>query len=349
MDEEYGYSAAVVLATHWRVRNDLNDDMVWPRPSVFSHLPKKREAHKAAPGGTSIEAEAIFGVIERLTSTGATDVQMRRAVRLATVATSLPHGARYDTIKGLIAIAEPQERRILLTNLALAGEVIDIELVKRCIGDVVETARTQYWTDEEEHELSSWLSLLPFTTNVSETVDIVQTVPARHRNARALDQLFDALTHAPGDDAEEVVFALAEADPELHGHRAWFDSVVQRGTLSSAKRLIDLAAEGAFNRKDDMGEHEIYTRLADLIGEHPELRARVYGLLDSASSLPGRMLLAQTVAENPDEEGFLRLIELDIERKHGVAAWLHVERVVSERVISDGEEGNLRLTAGTRQ
>ena len=343
MDEEYGYSAAVVLAAHWRARNDLNDANLWPRPSVFSHLPKKREAHKAAPGGTSIEAEAIFGVIERLTSTGATDAQMRRAVRLATVATSLPHGARYDTIKGLIAIAEPQERRILLTNLALAGEVIDIELVKRCIGDVVETARTQYWTDEEEHELSSWLSLLPFTTNVSETVDIVQTVPARHRNARALDQLFDALTHAPGDDAEEVVFALAEADPELHGHRAWFDSVVQRGTLSSAKRLIDLAAEGAFNRKDDMGEHEIYTRLADLIGEHPELRARVYGLLDSASSLPGRMLLAQTVAENPDEEGFLRLIELDIERKHGVAAWLHVERVVSERVFSDGEEGTYDL------
>ena len=343
MDEEFGYSAAVVLAAHWRARNDLNDDKLWPRPSVFLHLPKKREVHKAAPGGTSIEAEAIFGVIERLTSTGATDAQMRRAIRLATVATSLPHGARYDTIKGLIAIAEPQERRIILTNLALAGEVIDIELVKRCISDVVETARTQYWTDEEEHELSSWLSLLPFTTNVSETVDIVQTVPARHRNARALDQLFDALTHAPSDDAEEVVFALAEADPELHGHRAWLDSVVQRGTLSSAKRLIDLAAEGAFNRKDDMGEHEIYTRLADLIGEHPELRARVYGLLDSASSLPGRMLLAQTVAENPDEEGFLRLIELDIERKHGVAAWLHVERVVSERVFSDGEEGTYDL------
>ena len=343
MDEEYGYCAAVVLAAHWRARNGLDVDRLWPRPSVFSLLPEKREAHKAAPGGTSIEAEAIFGVIERLTSTGATDAQMRRAVHLATVATSLPHGARYDTIKGLIGIAEPRERRILLTNLALAGEVIDIELVKRCIGDVVETARTEYWTDEEEHELPSWLSLLPFTTNVSETVDIVQTVPARHRNARALDQLFDALTHAPGDDAEEVVFALAEADPELHGHRAWLDSVVQRGTLSSAKRLIDLAAEGAFNRKDDMGEHEIYTRLADLIGEHPELRARVYGLLDSASSLPGRILLAQTVAENPDEEGFLRLIELDIERKRGVAAWLHVERVVSERVFSDGEEGTYDL------
>ena len=343
MGEEYGYSAAFVLAAHWRARNDLNDDKLWPRPSIFSHFAKRQAAHKAAPGGTCVEAEAIFGAIEQLTSTGATDAQMRRAVRLATVATSLPHGTRYDTIKGLIAIAEPQERRILLTNLALACEVIDIELVKRFIREFVETARTQYWTDQEEHELSSWLSLLPFTTNVSETVDIVQTVPERHRNARALDQLFEALTHAPGDDAEEVVFALAEADPELHGHRAWLDSVVQRGTLSSAKRLIDLAAEGALNRKDGMGGHEIYTRLARLIGEHPELRARVYGLLDSASSLPGRKLLAQTVAENPDEEGFLRLIELEIAQKHDLAAWLHVERVVSERVFSHGEEGSYNL------
>ncbi len=343
LDEEYGYTAAVVLATHWRARNDLIDDMVWPRRSAFSLLAKRQAAHKAAPGGTCTEAEAIFGVIEQLTSTDATEFQKRRGVRLATVATSLPHGARYDTVKKLIAIAGPRERRIVLTNLALAGEVMDIELVKRCIGDFVETTRTQYWTDDEEHELSSWLSLLPFTTNVSETVDIVQTVPQRHRKARALDLLFDALTHAPGDDAEAVVFALAEAVPELHGHRPWFDSVVQRGTLSSAKRLIDLAAEGAFNGKDGMGGYETCTRLAGLIEAHPELRVHVYGLLDSAPSALGRMLLAQAVAENPDEDGFLRLIELEIREKHSFAAWRHVERVVSERVFSDDEEGTYNL------
>ena len=343
MDEEYGYSAAVVLASHWRVRNDLNDDMVWPRPSVFSHLAKRRAAHKAASGGTCTEAEAIFEAIEELTDTDTTDAQKRRAVRLATVATSLPHGARYDTVKGLIDIAEPQERRILLTNLALSGEVIDIELVKQFTLEFVETARTQYWSDHEEHELSSWLSLLPFTTNVSETVAIVQAVPERRRNARTLDLLLEALTQAPGDDAEDVVFALAEADRELHGRRAWLDSVVQRGTLSSAKRLIDLAAEGAFNGKDEMGGHKIYTRLARLIGEHPELRACVYSLLGSTHSLAGRTLLAQAVAENPDEEGFLRLIELEIDQKQCLAAWLRVGRVVSERVFSDGEEGTYNL------
>ena len=341
--EEYGHTAAVVLASHWHVRNDLNDDKLWPRPSVFSQLTKKRAAYKAAPGGSCTEAEAIFGAIEQLTSSSATDAQMKRAIRLATVATSLPHGARYDTIKELVSKADLQERRILLTNLALAGEVIDIELVKKFIGEFVETERTRYWTDYEKQELSSWLSLVPFTTDVSQTVDVVQTVPERHRNARALDYLFEALRHVHSDDAEDTVFALAEADPELYDDTAWLNSVVQRGTLSSAKRLIDLAAEGAFSGKDGMGGHEIYTRLARLIGEHPELRAHVYGLLGSASSLPGKKLLAQAVAENPDEEGFLILIELEMEQKNGFAAWPHVERVVSERVFSDGEEGSYNL------
>ena len=192
----------------------------------------------------------------------------------------------------------------MLTNLALAGEVLDTEQVKQFIGEFVETATTRHWNDDEAHELSSWLSLLPFTRNVSETVAIVQTVPERCRNPRGLDLLFEALMHAPCEDAEDVVFALADADPELHRHGAWLDSVVQRGTRSSAKRLIDLAADGAFNGKEERGGHEIYTRLASLIGEHPELRARVYSLLGSASSLAGRRLLAQAVAENPDEEGF---------------------------------------------
>ena len=343
MDERYGCSAAVVLASHWNARNDLNDDEHWPRPSVFSQLAKRRAAYKAAPGGTCGEAEAIFGAIEQLTSSGATDAQMKRAVRLTMVATSLPHGARYDAIKELVGKADLRERRVLLTNLALAGEVIDIALVKQFIGEFVETERTRYWTDYERHELSSWLSLLPFTTDVSETVGVVQTIPERHRNARLLDQLFEALTHAPGGDAEKVSFAIAEADPELYGHSAWLDSVVQRGTLSSAKRLIDLAAEGAFNKKEGMGRHEIYTSLATLLGQHPELRARIYNLLDSESSLPGRTLLAQAVAENLDEEGFLKLVELELAQKHGIAAWLHVERVVSERIFSEGDEGSYYL------
>ena len=343
MEEEYGHSAAIVLAAHWRARNEPNEDQLWPLRSVFSRLPEKRAAHKAASGGTSDEAEAIFAAIERLTGMAATDAEKRRAVALATVATSLPHGARVDTIKALIAIAKPHERRILLTNLVLAGEVIDIDLVKQCIADVVETAKTQHWTNGEEHEMSSWLSLLPFTTGVSETVDIVQTVPERHRTPRALDELLEALRQAPGDDAGEVVFALAKADPELYVHRAWLDSAVQRGSLSWARRLIDLVAEGAFNRKGGMSEHDIYTRLADLIGEHPELRAHLYGLLESELSLPGRKLLAQTVAENPDEEGLMRLIELNIEHKHGLAAWLHIERVLTERVPIEDREGTYHV------
>ena len=166
------------------------------------------------------------------TAAGATETEMTRAVRLATVATSLPHGRRADTMMALVAVAKPYERRLLLTNFVFAGEVIDAGLVKQGIADVVEAAETRGWPDEDEHQLSCWLSMLAFTPDVSETVAIVQTVPERHPPPRALDELLEALKHVPSDEAEEVVFALKEPEPELYSHRAWLDSVVERGTPS---------------------------------------------------------------------------------------------------------------------
>ena len=162
---------------------------------------------------------------------------------------TLPHGERHGTIARLLPFANTREKRILLTNLVLAGAVIDLELVRPGIAEALEAAGTQYWSPSERHELHVWLYLLPFTTDVSETVEIVQALPEQHRTPRALEGLLEALGHAPGEDAEEVLFALGKGDPRLYGERAWFEAAIGRRTLSCATRLIDLAAQGAFNRK----------------------------------------------------------------------------------------------------
>ena len=54
---------------------------------------------------------------------------------------------------------------------------------------------------------------------------------------------------------------------------------------------------------------------ASLLGEHDQLRAKVYGLLEGEPGLPGRRLLAQTVEEHPDVEGLMLLVDLGIERR----------------------------------
>ena len=233
-----------------------------------------------------MEADTIFCAIERLLGEDATVAARKHAVTLAIVAAALPHGQRGDILTTLIGIAEREPRRALLNNLVLSGEVLDVDLVKQGVGDMFEAAKTQLWILTEPYELRIWLSLLPFTNRPSESVDIVQALPEQHRTVAALEEMLTAFGFAPGDDAENVLFRLAETDPRLYEHHAWRDAVIRRGTLSSAKHLVDLVAQGVFRCKDGNDQRHMSTRLASLIGEHSELRAHVYDFLKNDPS-PG--------------------------------------------------------------
>ena len=341
LDKEFGPSAARVLAAHWRARNEPRDESGWPRRSVFVRVAERRAAREAAPEATSDEADAIFSAIGQLTGTDSTEADQKSAIDLAIVACALPHGERDEVIAGLIAKSEPERRLALLTNLVLAGEIIDVKRVMEGIAHILEQAdtRTGHRLVVEHRTLQPWLRLLPFTTDPSKTVEFVQRLPEQHRTPLALEELLDALGYAPGAEVEEAIFGLAEADPNLYLNRAWLDAAVRRGTRSSAKRLVDLAREGAFSGKGRMSDRDIYTRLAPLIDEYPELRAYLYQRLEDAIGEHGMRILAQTVAENPDEEGLMKLIELDIEHKHGLTTWLALERVLTRREPSEHAEG----------
>ncbi len=343
LDEEFGDSAALVLAAHWHARNEPSEDKRLRWSPDFSRVWERRKSRDAVSEAASDEAEAIFGVIEQLLGSDATDTDKRRAVALATVATTLPHGGRSDIVAELIAAAERRERSSLLTNLVHAGVVIDVEIVEQSIAEVVEAAKTRPWISHEQRELHSWLCLLAFTTDISRTVDIVRALPEQHRTPRALEELLEALGDAPGDEADEVIFGLAAADPRLYAHRDWLTAAFRRRSLSSATRLIGLVAQGAFDRGGEMSARDIWTRIANLIGEHPELRAKVYGLFDRGLCVPGGMLLAQAVAENPDEEGLIMLVELDIEHKHALTTWLTIERVLTKRLPIEDWEGSYEV------
>lgn len=347
MDEEFGPCAASVLAEHWRKRNepDVDEPRLWRSSPDFSRVRERRKAREASPDSTSDEADAIFEAIERLTGADATEAETRRAVDLAEVATTLPHGARDEIIAKIIALSERQKKRMLLNNLVFAGAVIDFELVSQGICEALEAAQTKFWDPSERHEAHVWLYLLPFTTDVTKTVDIVQALPEQHRTPRALEGLLEALGHAPGDEAEEVLFALGHGDPRLYAQREWLEAAIRRETVSSATRLIDLAAQGAFNHKGNLTERDVYTRLGSLIGEHDQLRARVYGLLEREPDLPGRKLLAQTVAENSDATGLMILIDLAIEHGHGRVSWLAIERLLTERVPVEDQAGTFDVLA----
>lgn len=345
-DEHFGQLAALVLAAQWTAANEPS---VWQhfRSGVdFSHVEERRAARAIDPAVTSAEAEAIFSAIEPLIADEATEDQKKRAVALGIVAARLPHGQRDATIQKLISLAPRRSRATLLQNLILSGESINIEVIKNGLAEMFEAAKTQYWILSDDYELKDWLRLLPFANRPAEAFAVVRDLPDEQRRVERLEEMIAELGMAPSDDAENVLFQLAEADPNLYANHAWRDAAVGRGTLSAGRRVVDLAANGAF---DDKGADRWHMgqQLASLIREYPELRAHVYQLLrllKNGAATPGLGMLAQAVAEAPDADGLLLLINIEMEHKrYSFMSWRSIENVVTEHVPSEDLKGTYNV------
>ncbi len=163
-------------------------------------------------------------------------------------------------------------------------------------------------------------------------------LPDKQRRMDLSEEMIAGFGTAPGNDAENVLFQLAEADPKLYANQSWRDTAIRRGTLSAARRFVDLAGNGAFEGKGIDNWH-MARQLGGLIGEHPELRTHVYQLLRDGGTTPGLALLAQAVAEAPDADGLLLLINLEIEHKRRFMSWQTIENVVTEHRSSENWKG----------
>lgn len=337
-DEHFGELAAQVLAAQWTSANEPRDGERFRSGVDFSRVEEKRAARARDPAATSAEADAIFSAIEPLIADEATEDQKKHAVALGVVAARLPHGQRDATIQKLISLAPRRSRAELLRNLILSGESVDIELVRNGIAEVFDSAKTQSWILWEGYDLGEWLQLLPFTNRPGETFDVYRGLPEYQSKMDPLEGLIATLGAAPGDDAEKILFQFAEAYPKLYANHAWCNAALRRGTLSSARRLVDLVANGAFEGKGTDRWHMAH-QLAGLIGEHPELRKHVYQLLKDGAMTPGLALLAQAVAEAPDADGLLLLIKIEMEHSCSFISWRMIENVVTEQVPCENWKG----------
>src|SRR5579864_1794998 len=116
-------------------------------------------------------------------------------------------------------------------------------MVKSGIAEVFEAAKAQSWILSEN--LKEWLRLLPFTNRPAEAFAVLRGLPDDQRRPDRLEEMIAALATAPGEDAENVLFQLAEADPRFYANHAWRAAAMRRGTLSAARRFVDLAANDA--------------------------------------------------------------------------------------------------------
>ena len=338
-DEHFGQLAALVLAAQWTAANEPSDGQRFRYGVDFSRVEEKRAACASDPATTSAEADAIFSAIEPLIADEATEDQKKHAVALGVVAARLPHGQRDATIQKLISLAPRGSRAALLQNLILSGENIDIEMVKNGLAEVFEAAKAQSWIlSENGYELKEWLRLLPFANPPSEALAVVRGLPDDQRRVDRLEEMIAGFGTAPGDDAENVLFQLAEANPKLYANHTWRDASIRRGTLSAARRFVDLVANGAFTA-GGTDSWNMARQLGGFMGEHPELRTHVYELLKVGATKPGLALLARAVAKNPDVDGLLLLIKIETEHKSSFISCRTIENLVTEHVPSEDSKG----------
>ncbi|WP_027160797.1 hypothetical protein [Mesorhizobium sp. WSM1293] len=337
-DEHFGALAAQVLAVQWRTGNEPPKEKRFLGGVDFSRVKERRAGRTIDPDETSVEAEAIFAAIEPLIAEDATRQQKMLAVELGIVASPLPHGRRDGIIQKLIALAPRRVRADLLLGLVLSGKEIDIRVVANGIAETLDAAKAEAWilTEGGGYELKAWLRLLPFVDRPAEAIAILRGMHPAQRGPHFLSEMVEAIVSAPSHESEELLFKLAEDDPDFYKDRHWLTTATRLGSLSSAHRLIDLAGNGVFNGE---GGWSLARELANLIVVHPELRDHTYNLLTGSPTSRGSALLASVVAENPGEGGLLLLARLEIDHKRSFLGRRTIEKAITEHVPSESWEG----------
>lgn len=339
-DEHFGELAARVLLAQWTKANEPENDKKFRSGVDFSRVKARRAARAADPAETSAEAEAIFGAIETLVGEGSTDAQMKLAVALGIVGIRIPHGKRDAMIHKLVSLALRQSRAALLLSLVLSGEDIDINLVADGIAETFEEAKKETWilTQSDAYQLRHWLRLLPFAEPVSSLPAIVRGMPDAQRHPQMLEELVRGLSSSSSDDAEGVAFTLAEEDPRLYQNHPWRATAFGFGTVSAARLLVDLTVSGVLDLESHDGWHW-QRELGVLISEFSEIRTYVYDLLKDGPTTKQLVLLASAVAEDPDTDGILVLIDFEMKTGRSFVTWRSIQSTVTEHVPSETWQG----------
>jgi hypothetical protein len=339
-DEHFGALAAKVLANHWLESHEPKDDRQLRGGVDFSRVEARRAARASHPAETSPEAEAIFGVVDSLITDGTSEGQNRLAVDLGIVGARLPHGQRDATFGRLMVLAPRQARAALLQSLILSGEEIDIQLLASGLAETFEAGKTQPWilTQSDSYQLRDWLRLLPFANPVSEIPTIVRSLPDAQRDPHLLEEMIGGLGTSPSADAENVLFSLAENDPRFYANYQWLSTALRLGTVSVARRLVDLTVRGALSGRS-MDNWHWGRELGNLISEFPDIRVYVYELLERNPQSQHIAILASAVGHDPGPEGLIMLVDYEIKTGRSFTSWKAIESVVTSHVPSEDWKG----------
>lgn len=340
VDPYFGEFAADVLASHWATANAPAPVKHFGGGVNFSRIKEKRLQLAQYPNTTTLEAEAIFEVVESLIGEDSTEDQRKQAITLGAIAMRLPHGQHDEAIKKLLVMSSWRERSKLLLNLILSGTEVDSKYVSDGLAETLEAAKKEAWivTQSEGYQVREWIQLFPFTTRPEDSLQILKILPDNLRHPHLLEGLVTGLGETPSEDGEDVLFKLAEQDPRFYQSHNWRVTVLRLGTESASRRLIDLTVNGAFSNKSS--DDWYWSReLSEVIAKYPEVRKYVYSKLKDGVTTHPLAILARAVTENCDVEGLLLLVEIENSQKQSFLNIRTIEKVTTEQVPVENWNG----------
>lgn len=336
-DPLFGYDAAIALLQIWNSRQGTAaSKRLFGRPE-FSEVKARREERLTGPPRPSRLGEAIFLVVEDLARPGRSEAEQRHALRLATVACTMPYADKAGLIESLLALHLPlAEKRSLLTVLTLAGEIISADLVLEAIRGFLEAAKKKPWMLHENSrwEIKAWLELLPFTDRPTAILEALDLVPKNLLHLWELRGVLSSLANAPDADAERILGELAKRDPGFLGEYDWLNAVLGRSTDSAYLMLFDLLCDPKIAAgKTKIDGWTLSNKLAEFMDSRPDVRVELLCRYEDPDLAGCRPLIEEVLAKSPDESVVLAMVRSYAARSNPLDRRLRaaIEGVVLER------------------
>ena len=315
-DLRFGVCAAgaLVETVHPRARGRDGARSFFGRD--FSGIKDRRSRRASGEEPEASEAaERIFAVVRELLGTheGARE---QHAIQLAARGLALPHRPDQALMDGLLALARaPRVERLLLTALALAGEVIP---ASRLIGGVREllaaTDHRRWELLRDPWELFEWLELLPFSDRPAALLEMWESVPSELRQPYRWQGVLRAVGFSPDAEAGlAVLVGLAQRHAPLLGQHEWLQALAVLNGESGARGLLETVVnalpDAGAPRPERIESYHLGQQLAGNARRYPLVRAQM--LLEYGRLPPGlaKSVLEEALGQAATPDALMALIQ----------------------------------------
>ena len=343
-DLEFGFDAAHVLKAVCQKSQSTEDESSvmrsWPDFSVVPEEYKKRQLGIAKE--THPFVDYTITVIDDLIKPGASDADLIHALKLATVAFSMPYAGKQEIIDALLQLpVSVTQKQSLLTVLALSGGAISSEIVLRGIDELLK--ETSMMQEQNGWRLQDWLSLLPFTERPSAILEILDRAEGFQPVPWNLRAVLSALAHSPSAEADTVLEELAKRDERFLTDANWLAALTTRNTLTTGRTLLGAISNAPLaSRQDSHRWIDVGRTLSAFMTSHEQFRQEVYEAFSHLAEGPAKSVIEYAIADAADQNGILLLLREGATKNKSIAEtklYRALEHVVIGQTPMEFDEG----------